>query len=72
MTAMSSSSARPRKSTTRPSNLFVATFMGSPAMNVLPARMRADADVHPGQSFDFAVNMDKAVLFDPETEKRIG
>jgi ABC-type sugar transport system ATPase subunit len=35
------------------------------------ARMRADADVHPGQSFDFAVNMDKAVLFDPETEKRI-
>jgi multiple sugar transport system ATP-binding protein len=33
------------------------------------ARMRADADVHPGQSFDFAVNMDKAVLFDPETEK---
>jgi hypothetical protein len=36
------------------------------------ARMRADADVHPGQSFDFAVNMDKAVLFDPETEKRIG
>ncbi len=35
------------------------------------ARMRADADVHPGQVFDFAVNMDKAVLFDPETEKRI-
>jgi multiple sugar transport system ATP-binding protein len=35
------------------------------------ARMRADADVHPGQSFDFAVNMDKAVLFDPETEVRI-
>src|SRR6056297_244856 len=35
------------------------------------ARMRADADVHPGQSFDFAVNMDKAVLFDPETEERI-
>ena len=35
------------------------------------ARMRADADVHPGQSFDFAVNMDKAVMFDPDTEKRI-
>jgi multiple sugar transport system ATP-binding protein len=35
------------------------------------ARMRADADVHVGQDFDFAVNMDKAVLFDPETEKRI-
>ncbi|WP_227285235.1 MULTISPECIES: ABC transporter ATP-binding protein [Paracoccaceae] len=36
------------------------------------ARMRADADVHPGQAFDFAVNMDKAVLFDPKTEERIG
>lgn len=36
------------------------------------ARMRADADVHPGQSFEFAVNMDKVVLFDPKTEDRIG
>ncbi|MBY6202592.1 sn-glycerol-3-phosphate ABC transporter ATP-binding protein UgpC [Maritalea mobilis] len=36
------------------------------------ARMRADADVHPGRPFEFAVNMDKAVLFDPETENRIG
>ncbi len=36
------------------------------------ARMRADADVHPGQVFDFAVNMDKAVLFDPKSEERIG
>jgi multiple sugar transport system ATP-binding protein len=35
------------------------------------ARMRADADVRPGQPFDFAVNMDKAVLFDPKTEDRI-
>jgi multiple sugar transport system ATP-binding protein len=35
------------------------------------ARMRADADVHPGQPFEFAVNMDKAVLFDPKTEDRI-
>ena len=35
------------------------------------ARMRADAAVTPGQTFDFAVNMDKAVLFDPETEARI-
>ena len=35
------------------------------------ARMRADADVRPGQPFDFAVNMDKAVLFDIETETRI-
>jgi multiple sugar transport system ATP-binding protein len=35
------------------------------------SRMRADADVLPGQDFDFAVNMDKAVLFDPKTEDRI-
>jgi len=35
------------------------------------ARMRADADVHAGQPFEFAVNMDKAVLFDPKTEDRI-
>jgi multiple sugar transport system ATP-binding protein len=35
------------------------------------ARMRADADVRTGQIFDFAVNMDKAVAFDPETEERI-
>ncbi|MDP3960618.1 MAG: sn-glycerol-3-phosphate ABC transporter ATP-binding protein UgpC [Pseudorhodobacter sp.] len=36
------------------------------------ARMRADADVRPGQAFEFAVNMDKAVAFDPVTEQRIG
>ena len=36
------------------------------------ARMRADAEVRPGDTFDFAINMDKAVVFDPETEKRIG
>jgi multiple sugar transport system ATP-binding protein len=35
------------------------------------ARMRADAMVAPGQVFEFAVNMDKAVAFDPKTEKRI-
>ncbi len=35
------------------------------------ARMRADASVAAGQDFDFAVNMDKAVAFDPATEMRI-
>ncbi|MFZ2103025.1 MAG: sn-glycerol-3-phosphate ABC transporter ATP-binding protein UgpC [Oricola sp.] len=35
------------------------------------ARMRADADVRAGQIFDFAVNMEKAVAFDPKTEERI-
>ena len=35
------------------------------------ARMRADAAVAPGQAFDFAINMEKAVAFDPATEERI-
>ncbi|WP_374431182.1 ABC transporter ATP-binding protein [Tabrizicola sp.] len=35
------------------------------------ARMRADANVAAGQAFDFAVNMEKAVAFDPQTEQRI-
>ena len=35
------------------------------------ARMRADATVGPGEMFDFAVNMEKAVAFDPKTEERI-
>ena len=35
------------------------------------ARMRADASVHPHQAFDFAVNMEKAVAFDPKTGDRI-
>ncbi|MGJ8629318.1 MAG: ABC transporter ATP-binding protein [Sulfitobacter sp.] len=35
------------------------------------ARMRADATVCAGQLFDFAIDMDKAVAFDPKTEERI-
>ena len=35
------------------------------------SRMRADADVAPGQTAPFAVNMEKAVPFDPKTEARI-
>ena len=35
------------------------------------ARMRADANVGPGQIFEFAVNMDKAIPFNPHTEERI-
>ena len=35
------------------------------------ARMRADVSVVAGDIFDFAVNMDKVVVFDPETEERI-
>ena len=35
------------------------------------ARMRADANVRTGEDFGFAIDMDKAVAFDPETEQRI-
>jgi multiple sugar transport system ATP-binding protein len=35
------------------------------------ARMRADAAVHAGEVYDFAVNMERAVAFDPATEARI-
>lgn len=34
-------------------------------------RMRADATVSPGASFEYAINMEKAVAFDPATEERI-
>ncbi len=36
------------------------------------ARMRADAEARPRQMFEFTVNMDKAVIFDPETEDQVG
>lgn len=36
------------------------------------ARMRADVELRPGTEAEFAVNMDKAVVFDPQTEERIG
>lgn len=35
------------------------------------ARMRADVNIAPEQRFDFAINMDKAVAFDPKSEERI-
>ena len=31
----------------------------------------ADVDVRPGHVFPFAINMEKAVAFDPRTELRI-
>ena len=50
------------------SDTFVTMTLGG--KDVI-ARMRADADVRAGQHFEFAVNMDKAVAFDPKTEERI-
>ena len=35
------------------------------------ARLRADAEAKPGEEFLFAVNMDKAVAFDPQSDARI-
>ena len=63
-------SLRNRVTVTEPagSDTFVTmTLSGKDAI----ARMRADATVAPGQVFDFAVNMEKAVAFDPKTEDRI-
>nr|WP_010396667.1 ABC transporter ATP-binding protein [Paracoccus sp. TRP] len=59
-----------RVSVTEPagSDTFVTMVLGG---KEVVARMRADALVRPGQSFDFAANMEKAIAFDPKTEKRI-
>jgi multiple sugar transport system ATP-binding protein len=50
------------------SDTFVMTTMGGNDCN---ARMRADAQAQPGEDVVFAVNMDKALAFDPKTEMRI-
>lgn len=50
------------------SDTFVTMTLGG---KDIVARMRADAAVAPGEVFDFAVNMEKAVAFDPATEERI-
>ncbi len=51
------------------SDTFVVTHLGGTEVT---GRFRADVDVQPGKVFPFAVNMDKAVAFDPESENRIG
>jgi multiple sugar transport system ATP-binding protein len=50
------------------SDTFVVT---SVAGKEVTARMRADSAVRAGQSHVFALNLDKAVLFDPATTRRI-
>jgi multiple sugar transport system ATP-binding protein len=47
---------------------FVAMELGG---RDIIARMRADPNVVSGQDFDFAINMEKAVAFNPKTEDRI-
>jgi multiple sugar transport system ATP-binding protein len=50
------------------SDTFVITHL---AGKEVTARMRADAVVRPGDSVPFAFNLEKAVLFDPATQKRL-
>jgi multiple sugar transport system ATP-binding protein len=50
------------------SDTFVVT---SVAGKEVTARMRADFDIRVGESHVFALNLDKAVLFDPATTHRI-
>ena len=50
------------------SDTFVTMEMGG--KDVI-ARMRSDAEVKAGADFSFAVNMEKAVAFDPKAETRI-
>lgn len=50
------------------SDTFVTMTLGG---QDVVARMRSDAAVNPGADFTFAVNMEKAVAFDPATEMRI-
>jgi multiple sugar transport system ATP-binding protein len=50
------------------SDTFVVTHI---AGKEVTGRMRADADVQVGQNHEFAFNLDKAVLFDPATTRRI-
>ncbi|OCC04902.1 sugar ABC transporter ATP-binding protein [Labrys sp. WJW] len=47
---------------------FVVTHLGGKEVT---ARMRSDAVVAPGQELPFAFNLDKAVVFDPASGKRL-
>ncbi|MGL4309413.1 MAG: ABC transporter ATP-binding protein [Paracoccaceae bacterium] len=47
---------------------FVAMSLGG---KDIIAHMRADANVVSGREFEFAINMEKAVAFDPKSEERI-
>ena len=50
------------------SDTFVVTEFGGKEVT---GRFRADVDVAPARKQTFAINMDKAVFFDPETEERV-
>ena len=50
------------------SDTFVVTQWGG---RDVTGRLRAHVPVRAGERFAFAVNMEKAVAFDPETEARV-
>ena len=50
------------------SDIFVVSQIGGKDVT---GRFRADVVVRAGERFPFAINMEKAVAFDPETEKRV-
>jgi multiple sugar transport system ATP-binding protein len=50
------------------SDTYVVTTIGGKEVT---GRLRADADVHAGQTCTFALNLDKAVLFDPASGQRL-
>ena len=50
------------------SDTFVVTHLGGKDVT---GRFRADVEVRAGGTFPFAINMEKAVAFDPKTEMRI-
>jgi multiple sugar transport system ATP-binding protein len=50
------------------SDTFVITRLGGKEVT---ARMRADTTVKPGEIIPFAFNLEKAVLFDPKSERRL-
>ena len=50
------------------SDTFVVTHIGGKDVT---GRFRADVEVRAGEPFPFAINMEKAVAFDPKTEMRI-
>ncbi|MEM1387316.1 MAG: sn-glycerol-3-phosphate ABC transporter ATP-binding protein UgpC [Pseudomonadota bacterium] len=50
------------------SDTFITTSIGG---TECIARMRADTQAAPGQTTDFAINMEKSVFFDPQSEDRI-
>jgi multiple sugar transport system ATP-binding protein len=57
----------------RPANLFVAGFIGSPAMNFFPAKIRKDGDalMVDGETFSVKIPDDKKTLYTPYVDKEV-